>query len=233
MLGRQKARAPEAVEEALLGVARLGVHHHVVRQVVIHAAEAIAQPGPQARPTGHLTAGLDVGDGRIMIDRLGEGGVHHAEFLHHASGVRQQFAHPHAVGIVVVLGEAILARRERQTAFLVGRHSGDPLPVADMIRQLLAKLLLHRRLVVPHVVLTGAAAHEEVDHMLCLGCMVQARLGSRSLVSHNPLLSQQLRQRGRPQPQRRLTKKMPPRQRGSEISLRRMHHSSAPFSSYC
>ena len=100
MLRRHEARAPQSAKQTLLRVLRPRVHHHVVRQIFVHAAEAVAEPRAEARPTGDLAAGLDVRNRRVMINRLGKRRVHHAQILGHRRGVRQQLAYPHAVGVV-------------------------------------------------------------------------------------------------------------------------------------
>ena len=73
-----------------------------MRQVLIHAAQAVAEPGTQAGPTGNLAAGLNVGDRRIVVDRFGERAVNDAQFLGDRGRVRQQFADPNTVVVVVV-----------------------------------------------------------------------------------------------------------------------------------
>ena len=50
---------------------RLRDHHDERRQVLVLAAEAVAEPRAQARPAGLLVAGLDEGDRRVVVDRLG------------------------------------------------------------------------------------------------------------------------------------------------------------------
>ncbi len=54
-----------------LVAAPLRDHHDERRQVLVLAPQAIAEPGPQPRPAGLLRAGLDEGDRRVVVDRLG------------------------------------------------------------------------------------------------------------------------------------------------------------------
>ena len=172
-----EARTPEAAEEALLGEAAARVHDHVARQVLVHGAKTVAQPGAAARAPGYLAAGLDVGDGRVVVDHLGEGAVYDAELLCHARRMGQQFTDPHAAIIVLVLGKLVLARGHR-VSFLAGGHAGKALPVTDLLGQLLAVHLLHLRLVIPEVVVARAATHEKVDDSLGLRLVVRPGRGS-------------------------------------------------------
>ena len=87
MFGGEKAGAPEAVEEALFAETCFGVHDHVAGEVFVHAAEAVAEPGAEAGAAGNLAAGLDIGDGRVVVDGLSEGAVDDAEFFGDLGGV--------------------------------------------------------------------------------------------------------------------------------------------------
>ena len=69
----QEAAAPQPREERLVGLvaAALRDHDDERGQVLVLAAQAVAEPGAQARPAGLLAAGLDERDGRVVVDRLG------------------------------------------------------------------------------------------------------------------------------------------------------------------
>ena len=58
-------------------------------QIFIHAPQPVRQPGPGARSTGKLTSRLNVGDGRIVVDRLCIDRFDHRQVIHHSGGVRQ------------------------------------------------------------------------------------------------------------------------------------------------
>ena len=60
------------------------VQHDERRQVLVRAAEAVAEPGAHARPAGNLAAGLNVGDRRVVVDRLG---VHRLDRWHRSSTI--------------------------------------------------------------------------------------------------------------------------------------------------
>ena len=81
--GGQKAAAPEAVEQALVGIGAGAVrdHHDERRQVVGLGAQAVAEPGAERRPARLLRAGLDERDGRVVIDRLGVHRVDDADVI--------------------------------------------------------------------------------------------------------------------------------------------------------
>ena len=171
MFGRKKAGTPETVEQALLREARLGVHHDIAGEILIHGPEPIAQPGSEARPSGDLTPGLDIGYGRIMVDRFRKGAVHHTKLLGDFAGFRKKFTCPKAVLVIRVFGELVFRGTDRMS-FLASCHSGNPLPVPDMFGQVLTEHIPHLRFVVPRINVTGTAAHEKVDDPLGSGSMV-------------------------------------------------------------
>ena len=98
VIGGQKAAAPQAREERLVRIQRLRLreHHHEGRQVVILAAEAVADPRAHAGTPGLLAAALDEGDRRIVIDRVGVHRLDDRDVIHDLRRVRQQLADPRA-----------------------------------------------------------------------------------------------------------------------------------------
>ncbi len=201
---RHEAGPPEPAEEALLWEAAAGVHDHIAREVLVHGPEAVAQPGAEAWPSGHLAAGLDVGDGRIVVDGLGEGAVHNAELLRDLRSVRQQLTDPHSAIIVFVFRELVFARGHC-VGLLPGGHPGKPLPVTNLLRKRLSKHLLHLGLVVPEVVMARAAAHEQVDDALRLWLVV----GSRGLAFSGEFGPEQVRHRRGAEAEGRAAKELP------------------------
>ena len=109
-----------------------------------------------------------------MIDRFGECGVDDTKLFHHPCGVRKELTDPHAAIVVIVSGELILAGSQRQAVGLFAGHGGNALAVSHVIGQLLSEHTLQLRLIVPEIMLTRAAAHEQVDHPFGLGHMVHA-----------------------------------------------------------
>ena len=69
------------LNETLFSEIGLRVHHDVVRQVTVHAAQSVAEPGAQTGTTRNLAAGLDVGDCRVVVDRFGKSAVNNAKIL--------------------------------------------------------------------------------------------------------------------------------------------------------
>ena len=104
ILRRQEAVAPQAREQRLVGVdgARLRNQHDERRQILVLAAQAVADPGAHAGPAGLLAAGLDERDGRIVIDGVGVASVlMMRDVVDDPGRVRQQFAEPRA-GLAVL-----------------------------------------------------------------------------------------------------------------------------------
>ncbi len=91
VLAGQEAGAPQAREDGLIGAvaAALRDHDHEGRQVLVFGAQSVAEPGAEARPARLLAASLDVGDGRIVIDRLGVHGIDDGNVIGDAPGMRQ------------------------------------------------------------------------------------------------------------------------------------------------
>ena len=59
-----------------------------------------------------------------------------------------------------------------------GSHSGNPLTITHFGRKILAVFLTQAGLVVPHIDVTGPAAHEQINHPLG-GCFVVHTIGGR------------------------------------------------------
>ena len=74
VLAGQEARCPRAgcrsPGRPPCGRPRRG-HHHEGRQVLVHRAQAVAEPGAEAGPARELVAGADISDRRVVVDRLG------------------------------------------------------------------------------------------------------------------------------------------------------------------
>ena len=83
VLRRQEAAAPQPVVERLVGrvAGALRDQHDERGQVLVLAAEAVAEPGADARPAGELGAGLEEGDRRVVVDRLGVHRLDEAELV--------------------------------------------------------------------------------------------------------------------------------------------------------
>ena len=100
--------------------------------ILVHAAQSVAEPGAEAGTAGDLAAGLNIGDGGVVVNGLGEGGVDNAEVLDDGCCVGQQFADPDAAVVVLIVGERVLAGADRQR-LLAGGHTGDALAIADVV----------------------------------------------------------------------------------------------------
>ena len=98
VIGRQKARSPQPREQRLIGIQRLRLreHHDERRQIMVLAAQPVADPGAHARTAGLLAAALDERDRRIVIDRVRIHRLDDGNVVHDLGGVRQQFADPGA-----------------------------------------------------------------------------------------------------------------------------------------
>ena len=133
---------------------------HEGRQVVVLAAEAVGNPGTEARFARHLVAGHEERAGRVVVDGVGVDRLHHGDVVREAGRPRQQVADPQ--GALPVLGKFELRRRNREFGLATG-HRGDALTLAHGIRQILAELRVQARLVVEGVELRRPAVHVQVN----------------------------------------------------------------------
>ena len=108
-----------------------------------------------------LEAGLDEGDGRVVIDGLGVDSLDDANLIHNPADVRQQFAHPGAG--FAILPELVDGLHHRQR-LLPRSHGGDALAHPDGIGQLGFVKFFQARLVIKQFHLRGPARHEQVNH---------------------------------------------------------------------
>ena len=67
---------------------------------------------------------MNIGNGRVVIDCFGESAVYDTKFLGNFGGVREEFADPNSLVIVVFLFEFILGRAKGK-GLLPRGHSGD------------------------------------------------------------------------------------------------------------
>ena len=105
--------------------------HDERREVIVHPAEAVISPRAHTRAAGQLAAGLEEGDRRVVVDRLGVHGAHDADLVGDAADVRKEFADLGA-GLAVT-GEFETARLAGE-AGLRGHHARDALAAADGVR---------------------------------------------------------------------------------------------------
>jgi hypothetical protein len=169
---REEAALPHAREERLrrraAGPARC--EDNEARQIIVLAAEAVAQPRAKARAAGHLAAGHHKRAGRVVVDGVGVDAADDRELIGHLRRVREQLAHPRAS--LAVLGELEHGGRDRQPRLAAG-HRGDALAAADGVGQVLVEVRFELRLVIPHVDLRRPAVHVQVDEPLGLGRVVR------------------------------------------------------------
>ena len=167
----QEAAAPQARVQSLIGRAGSARDHYDVGgQVLVRAAQAVADPGSKAGFAELLGAGENVGDGRIMVDGLGMHRFNDGDVIGNAANVRQGFVDPRAV---LAHPFELKHRCHAGERFLSTGHGGEALTVADGIRQFFPVKFSHGRLVIEHVDVAGAAGVEQHDDTLGLGGKVR------------------------------------------------------------
>ena len=167
----QETAAPESGKQALAGALFVGRDEHDERrQVIVHAAEAVVGPCAHARATRQLTAGLEEGDRRVVVDGLGVHRAHDADLVSDAADVGQQFADLGA-GLAVT-GEFESARLAGE-AGLRGHHARDALAAADGVGQVFVELPFELGLGIQQVEVRRSAGLKEADDALGLGSEVR------------------------------------------------------------
>ena len=134
-------------------------------------AQAVVEPGSDARTSRDLVAALHECHAGSVVDALGVHRADEAESVGHLGRVRQQLRQPGAA--VAMLGEGVRGADERDRA-LVARHPGEPLAAPDAVGQLLPCLCDEQRLVVVEVELGWTTRLKEIDHPLRLGRVMEA-----------------------------------------------------------
>ena len=163
--GRKETAAPHAREERLGGDLRgeFGSEHDERGQVVALAAEAVGEPGTEARFAGDFAAGHQKSARGIVVDRIGMDGADDGDVVDDLGGPREQFADPGAA--LAVLGKLEEGGCDGEFG-LAARHRGDALALADRFRQVLLKTRLERGFVVERIELRRPAVHMEIDDTL-------------------------------------------------------------------
>ena len=140
MRRRQEAAPPQPREDRLARVLARALRHHrdERRQVLVLAAQAVADPRPHAGVARLLVAGVHVGDRRVVVDRLGVHRLDDAHLVGDRLHVREQVAHPRAV---LAAAPARPQRRDDRIRRLAGGHPGEPLVALDRGGDLLAVIL--------------------------------------------------------------------------------------------
>ena len=163
---RQESGAPVIVVEdlATTQLAILRGHDHERRQVLVHAAQAIAHPRAHARTARLFRPGQEQRDGRRMVDRLGVHRADDADVVGDRAGVRQEIAQPlPAAAIAAKAGDA-----GQDELALALRHRRQALAHLHRRRQELAAPARQAGLVVEQIDVRRRAGLHQVDDSLRL-----------------------------------------------------------------
>ena len=181
-------------------------------EVVVLVAEAVVEPGADARPAGDLVAALHERHTGAVIDAFGVHRAHEAELVCDLRRPGEQFRHPSAA--VAVLLECERRANERNRA-LVARHAGEPLAAAHAVGQLLAGLFNEIRLVVEQIELRRPARLKKIDHPLRLRREVEPAEHAAGSFSRRRRAAEHLSQRDAAEPHAERSKQLPPPQIGA------------------
>jgi hypothetical protein len=126
----QKAVAPVAGLQGLAATA--AGEHHERGEILVFAAEPVAEPGAHGGSAGLLMAGAEESHGRVVVNRDGVQGADQGDVIDDAAGVGQQFAE---FGPLAAVTFERVGRSDAQPGRLPGGHAGDALPHAHARRQ--------------------------------------------------------------------------------------------------
>ncbi len=90
---------------------RVVLHDHERRQVLVHGAEAVADPTPQRRAAAEDRAGVHLADARGMVDAVGPAGANDGDVVDAAGRVRQPIRNPGPALTVLLPGAPRLQQR--------------------------------------------------------------------------------------------------------------------------
>lgn len=168
MFGWEEAGAPESIVEGLAVGASgaTGNHGDEVGEVFIFRTESVGEPGAHGWSAGDLGAGLEEGDGGVVVDGLGVHRADEANLVADAGDVGEEFGDLGAG--LAVLFKLVFGAGDRE-GFLAGGHAGFTLVGIDKVAEFLAEVFLELGFVVEEVLLGWRTALEEVDHALGLG----------------------------------------------------------------
>ena len=156
MVSREETIAPITGLQGL--TASAAGKHYERGQVVVLAAQPVAEPGANGRSPGLLMAGAEEGDRRVMIDRLRKHRTDDGDFIHDAADVRQQLAQLNAA---FSIGFEWIGRADTQKRLLAGGHARDALAHAHAWREFFASHLGELRLRIEQVNVRRPSARSE------------------------------------------------------------------------
>lgn len=188
MFGGKEAGAPEPIVEGLaIGASGApGNHGDEVGEVFIFGAKSVGKPGAHGRATRDLGAGLEEGDGGVVVDGLGIHRADEANLVADSGDVGEEFG-DFGAGLAVLF-EGVFGACDGK-GFLAGGHAGLALVGLDELAEFLTEVFLELGLVVEEVLLGRRAALEEVDHALGPGGGLESlactgSLGAKVAIEH-------------------------------------------------
>ena len=166
--GRQEAGTPVAVVENLSAARVLGDRGHddEGREVFVHAAQSVAEPGAGCGAARELVSAEEEVDRRGMVDLFGVHAFDEAKVIGNGGGMGHQGAHPGTT--FAMLFEGLDGSEE--ASFVRGRrHGAEALAVHVTFRDRFAVEFGELRFVIPELEMSGPSVLEKVDDALRLG----------------------------------------------------------------
>ena len=166
----QEARAPEVRHQRLAALV-VRDEYDERGKVVVGIAEAVVEPGTDARPPWDLRPALHEGHAGSVVDAFGVHRADEAEPVGDLRRVGQKLAQPGAG--LTISGEPE-GRADERDRTLVARHAGQPLPAPDALGQLFSALFDEQRLVVVEIELRRSARLKQINHPFRPGRKMEA-----------------------------------------------------------
>ncbi len=142
-----------------------GVEDDEVGEVLVHAAEAVGEPGAHGGFAGDFGAGAEEGFAGVVVDGGGGGGFNEGEVVGNGAEVGEDFGEVHAALAMWVEFEH---GGGDEFVFALG-HSGDALALGDGVGEGFFEAFVEVGFVVEEVELGGGAGHEEEDDAFGFG----------------------------------------------------------------
>ena len=183
VFGREEAGSPEAIIEGLAvgSSGATGDHGDEIGEVFVFGPEAVAEPRSHGGASGDLGAGLEKGDGGVVVDGLGVHRPDEADVVSDTGDMGKEFG-DFSAGLAVFF-EFVFGAGDGE-GFLARGHAGFSLVEVHEVSEFPAVVFLEFWFVVEEVLGGGRPGLEEVDHAFRLGLGRSSWFFTKTVAQH-------------------------------------------------